>query len=296
MFKRIVNRIAARRVSAYIKREKFDLVHNNSLAANVGMIAARQIGIPYICHIREYMSESEGLEFYDESCQRELAQAATLVIAVSSFVAEKFQDWVPDERLYVKHDGINVSNYLLRHSSLFKSSKVNILIPGRIEPEKRQLDAVKTVKLLRSKAIDAKLIIIGSFDNDVYLREINEYIQTQNLTENVEVKEFHSDMKELYSWADISLMCSSHEPMGRVTVEGMLSGCLVIGADAGATPEIISNGVTGLLYKVGEPQRLAKCIEYAIGCKKKDEGNCSAWSNMGKRKLRPVGICALAYR
>ena len=62
---------------------------------------------------------------------------------------------------------------------------------------------------------------------------------------------FQSDLYELRKHADIALMCSRGEALGRVTVEAMLSENLVIGADSAGTKEIIQNKVTGYLYKTG---------------------------------------------
>ena len=62
--------------------------------------------------------------------------------------------------------------------------------------------------------------------------------------------------------ADIVFMCSTNEAFGRVTVEGMMSGALVVGKDCAATSEIIDNGRTGILYK--DSKELVECIKYAI--------------------------------
>ena len=43
-------------------------------------------------------------------------------------------------------------------------------------------------------------------------------------------------------------MCSVSEAFGRVTVEGMLSGALIIGKNCAATCELLQNNKTGLLY------------------------------------------------
>lgn len=53
------------------------------------------------------------------------------------------------------------------------------------------------------------------------------------------------------------------EGLGRVTIEGQMAGCLVIGAAAGATTEIVSDGETGLLYELGNPEDLADKLIYA---------------------------------
>ena len=78
-----------------------------------------------------------------------------------------------------------------------------------------------------------------------------------NLVFEGEVK----DMSILRKTMHVELMCSIAEPFGRVTVEGMQAGLVMIGCDTGATPEIINNEENGLIYKQGNHISLANCIE-----------------------------------
>jgi glycosyltransferase involved in cell wall biosynthesis len=50
------------------------------------------------------------------------------------------------------------------------------------------------------------------------------------------------------------------EPFGRVLIEAMSLAKPLIGAAAGAVPEIIDHGVTGLLFKPGDPLSLSDSI------------------------------------
>ena len=54
------------------------------------------------------------------------------------------------------------------------------------------------------------------------------------------------------------------EAYGRVTIEGQLSGCLVIGVNSGGTLELIKDGETGYLYEGGSPEALAERIKRAV--------------------------------
>ncbi len=50
------------------------------------------------------------------------------------------------------------------------------------------------------------------------------------------------------------------EPFGQVVVEAMAAGVPVVAADAGGPAEIITDGVDGLLYPMGDARSLAACL------------------------------------
>ena len=51
------------------------------------------------------------------------------------------------------------------------------------------------------------------------------------------------------------------EGLGLVLAEALLAGCAVIGTPAGGIPEVVQNGVTGLIARDGDPTDLADQIE-----------------------------------
>lgn len=63
-------------------------------------------------------------------------------------------------------------------------------------------------------------------------------------------------MKSLRKTVDFEVMCSKFEAFGRVTVEALRSGKLFIGANTGATSEIVEDGITGYVYPVGNYKSL----------------------------------------
>jgi glycosyltransferase involved in cell wall biosynthesis len=49
-----------------------------------------------------------------------------------------------------------------------------------------------------------------------------------------------------------------------VIIEGMKLGKVVVGADRGSVPELIQNGVTGLIYRHSDPDSLADVLARVI--------------------------------
>lgn len=260
----LINIVSVSLVKKIFQEEKIDIVHNNSYLVSVGMQAAKELGIPYVCHLREFVFEDHGRSFFYEERQTDLLKNANAVIAITKAVKEKFQPDTPKE-IVVLFDGIKVENYEIKPRELFSNSDINILMAGRISPGKGQLDSIKAVEYVREKYPNRniKLKIIGGIGDSDYYQKITGYV-SENKLDFVEIHEFVSDLKKIRENTDIGLTCSSFEALGRVTVENMLSSLVTIGADSAGTSELIENGKNGYLYEKGNYRDLADKIIYAI--------------------------------
>ena len=255
-------------IKRFMMEEKIDIVHNNSFLTGIGMQAAYELSIPYICHLREFVEEDHEVVFINNDEQYNLLKNAYAAVAISNAICKKYRQLAADTNIITIYNSVNAERFYINHETILSSNEVNLLLPGRITKTKRQIDAIKAIEILNKKGFtNVRLTIIGKGDQSNYEVTIRKYVE-QNCVSNITFLPF-GDLKELWRKSDIGLMCSSHEAMGRVTIESMLSGCLTIGANAGATPELIEDGVTGYLYNVEDPNSLADTIIKAI-LKKED--------------------------
>lgn len=258
-----VNYFAACWIAGVLKREHFDLVHCNSLLQSVGMEAASLAKIPYVVHVRELGKEGHGITYLNEGRIRELMARANLNLFISEFVASKYSGWCGNAPIAVLYDAVDPLSYVFPHGAILGNKPVKLLLAGRFAPGKGQLEAIKAIEILNKRGVDAQLTLIGGIGYQDYYDECLRYVDKRQMA-NVRFLDFADDLSVLRAESDISLVCSLNEALGRVTVEGMMSGCLVIGADNGGTSELIQSGKTGLLYEPGKPESLSDCIEWAV--------------------------------
>ena len=97
----------------------------------------------------------------------------------------------------------------------------------------------------------------------MYEAQLKQRIKDYKL-ENIELLGFRSDVPAVMEQADVSIITSRCEAFGRVTVESMLTGNLVLGADSAGTKELLQDGKLGILFERGNPESIRNQIIYII--------------------------------
>lgn len=282
VLKKTINFFALPKIKNYFKKEKFDVIHNNSFLVSVGMKAALEAGIPYISHNREMVWEDHRITLTNEEESNTLFSKADARIYISDFVKEKFTK-LSSNKYFVIRDAMDMERYLFKHECYISDpNNVRILLAGRIAEGKGQLEAIKAVERINNSCdgFKVKLVIAGNPTKDLtYYNKITSYVAEKKL-ENIEFHKFR-DLREERKRCDIALVCSSNEALGRVTLESMLSGTITIGANAGATRELIKDGENGFLYQCGNEKDLADKIVRVL--------------NMSNDELTAISATAQAY-
>ena len=264
LLKHIYNFISIKQIEHLIQREKIDILHNNTLWGYVGPAAARKTGVPYVWHMRELLEQQQQLRWnqYGEK----LIKDADALIAISKLVEDNYCGRFPPEKIHLIYDGVDVERMYRKDHPLFQDKKIKVIVTGGVRPAKRQMDVVQAVEILINKGVDLSLSIVGA-DNTDYAARIKEHIKLHALEGNVTFYGETSDVAAYWEKHDISVTSSEFEAFGRVTAEAMLTGCVVVVSNSGANEEIVTDGKTGFVYELGNPESLAKTIERVIADK-----------------------------
>lgn len=252
---------AALELQEIIKQEKIQLIHSNSSANSVGAMAALIAGIPHIWHIREFLEEDFDCEFLDKDLKRELFQCADKLISISDCVKNAYRHkyGIDSEHIY---DGLEVERFIMDESPDRKENC--FLFAGGLSRQKGQLEAIKAVNELVKSGINVQLYIVGE-GNEQYKWILKQYIRIYGLGQYVHIDKFKKDLREYRKMCRYSITASRMEALGRVTIEAMLAGCIVIGGNTGGTAEIIGkDSARGYLYRQGDYRNLAEVMRYAM--------------------------------
>ena len=266
LIKCIVNYIASRRAVSFFKSNEVQLIHINSqFCGLVGAQVAHRMNLPYIYHIREYLSSDFGVRFFNEKKASELIGGANVIVAISKSIEEYEKKKFPNSNVIRVYNGLNFNRVGCPDRECFTEEPIKLVIVGRVTDSKNQKDAINAADILVHKYNrNVKLYIVGYMGTDPYEISLKKYVEEHGLEENVEFVPFTNNPTEITQQCDIGLMCSLREAFGRVTIEYMMANLLVIGSNTGGTPELINDGEDGFLYKLGKPDEIADKVNWAI--------------------------------
>lgn len=164
-------------------------------------------------------------------------------------------------------------------------------VAGGICPQKGVHEAVLAVAQLKEKYPDIKLYIPGAvltkkptfLYDSVFIRHIRKLIAKHGLQENVFFtgKLSPQQMAERMRKANAFLMPSCVETHSSSLREAMLVGVPCVSAAVGTVPELLRYGENGFLYRYGEPEMLAYCVDKLFS----DDGLATRIGAEGKRAV-----------
>lgn len=141
---------------------------------------------------------------------------------------------------------------------IVKSNTLSIGHVGGLTHWRDQATLIRAIDVLRRRGWNAQLQIIG----DGNMRPALESLSVQlGLQQWVVFKGYQADLSSFYADIEVYVNPALAEGFGIAVVEAMLEYKPVVLADAGAHPELITDGITGLLYKASDADHLADCIE-----------------------------------
>ena len=93
------------------------------------------------------------------------------------------------------------------------------------------------------------------------MEELRQLSHSLSLDEVVDFMGFRSDVRQLIQQFDLVVHASTTgEPLGQVILQGMAAGKPVIATNGGGVPEIMIDGVTGILVPMGDVDAMAAAM------------------------------------
>jgi glycosyltransferase involved in cell wall biosynthesis len=268
-----------------IKREGVDLVHLNTLTpfCKYAGIAAALRRLPVVWFVREnpLISRSRRLGFW-------LRRLASRIVFVDDRTRENLMGDSAREKVKVIHNGVNLdsfrpeeSDYLQRRLGIGDYRRLIGYI-GLITNRKGIRHLVESMPLILKEDGRALMVIIGGHMNDEedYYRGIRELVKDLSLEGDIyftgEIEEIGKAINSL----DIVVLPSLEERCSRTLLEAMACGKPSVATGVGGTPELIEDGVNGLLVRPEDPAEIAGAVLRLL----RDDGLFKTMGANGRRR------------
>lgn len=137
-----------------------------------------------------------------------------------------------------------------------------VLYTGRIERRKGTIPLLRSVPEVVRTVPNVRYVIAGGRHASIGERRLNEILDQDSIREAVMLLG-HVLWEELVDWyrrASVFVMPSYCETFGISCLEAMAFGLPVVASDATALPEVVEDGVTGILVPSGDSKALAEAL------------------------------------
>jgi glycosyltransferase involved in cell wall biosynthesis len=165
----------------------------------------------------------------------------------------------PVETLYHGLDPAQVSTWtgpdgLRREMGIPEGAPVVVNV-ANFKPHKGHIELIRAVVEVRRAVPDVRFVLVGVGPLEAGAREEAKRL---GVADTVTFAGFREDVPRIVSSGDVFTLASRHEGLSIALMEAMALGRPVVVTRAGGLPEIVTDGVDGLLVPPGDVQELAR--------------------------------------
>jgi glycosyltransferase involved in cell wall biosynthesis len=241
------NFIAIHRLSLYISKISPDIIHTNVGPSHIGFYIAKRLNIVHVWHLREYQLEDFKIYPFPSfhRFMKKIHSNKNYCIAITRGIYDYFK---------LGNNATIIYNGVLRKTQIqFIEKKMKyFLFAGKLATNKGIQDVINNFIQFCSFNDDYKLYIAGDTNDKTYKNKLYKIIKKSKMENKILFLGMRDDIYDLMAKATALIVPSLYEGFGRITVEAMFNGCLVIGHNTGGTREILESENLGLLYSSDE--------------------------------------------
>ena len=253
------------------RRLGIDHLHATQFADGAGTVAllAAQLARPADPDWSWSLTVHGPAEFYDVTRFRlaEKVRAATFTTAVSEFTRSQLMALVEERywsRIRVVHMGVDLERYRPVERPPRRDGETRVLVVARLVRHKGHAVLLRALARLREEGLVLQLTVAGDGEERRALAAL-----AKDLGIDRQVRFLgavgQDDLPGLYAASDVFCLPTLAEAVGVVNMEAMATGLPVVSSRLMGVPELVEDGVSGVLVEPGEPTQLADALRTLAG-------------------------------
>lgn len=253
------------KLAKLLKQDKIDILHvHNSTAYFYGVLAGKLAGTKRII----YTEHARDVAPNFKSCvmDKVLSLMTDRIVVVAEFLKTNLvqREWFNPEKISIIYNGIDGAPFagefdretIIRELGIASDAKI-IGIVARLDPIKNHRCLISAMQKVKGHFPDAMLLVIG----DGPLRsELEELAAAVELQESIRFLGTRKDIPQLLSVLDIFVLCSLSEGQPLTILEAMAAGKPLVATAVGGIPEVIGEGVDGIVVPSNDADKLADAL------------------------------------
>lgn len=205
--------------------------------------------------------------FHDKKTLTRLGYRNTKLIAVGEMVKKNLVEYygIPNEQVTVIHNAIKPFDGKISPIPLLTEYRENgykiIGNVGRLSEQKGMEYFINAVPGVIEKFPKTKFVIVGDGEDKDKLVNM---VKQMNLDEYITFLGYRSDIQNVMSQMDFIVLSSLWEGLPLTPIEAFSVGKTVVATAVDGTPEIVQNGINGILIKPKDIKEIVNNICYLL--------------------------------
>jgi glycosyltransferase involved in cell wall biosynthesis len=248
----------------YLRRNRIQMVHSYGTYPNIFAVpTAKLAGVPVV--IASIRDRGDILSPWQRWLQKLVCRLADCVLVNASSIRDTLiEQGYRDDNIIVIPNGVLPSKRTSLRDSAELRAELGLPVAAPVVILFSRLNRMKGIEYFLESAVavlkqfpDIKFVIAGDGANRP---ELEAYAAKLGIASNVLFTGFRTDLPDLLREADISVLPSLSEGLSNSLLEAMSAGVPVIATNVGGNPEIVEDGVSGILVPVRDSAALAEAM------------------------------------
>jgi len=254
------------RLSRFLRREKFDIVHTHDLWSNLlGVPAARLAGIPAIVSSRRDLAHFHWYRGKRRVWLRRIQNLSGAVLTNASPIRDALvsEDGFHHEKIRVIHNGVDLEKFHTARNHrdrLFRGAgggKLVVLVGNMHSDVKGHPWLIASAPAVIREFPSTLFALVGDGERRA---DFEQQAAELGVKENFLFMGHRADVADILASCDVAVLPSRAEGLPNAVLEYMSAGLPVIVSQVGGNAELVTDGVTGLLVPPENAASLSEAL------------------------------------
>jgi glycosyltransferase involved in cell wall biosynthesis len=275
-------------VSAQIRNLEIEVVHavlpNSYVVAGIAKLLARRPLIMSRVSLNWYQKRDAILRIFE---RRVLHRMVDVVICNSAAIRQDLiVEGVAASKIHLISNGIDLQEFSgadvdreqARERLGISQGALVLTVVASLQSYKGHADLLQALQLVRDRLPAGWVLLAPGRDVDGNLDLMRRLSEELGLSTCARFLGERDDIADILRAADIHLSASHTEGFPNNILEAMCTGLPVIATAVGGVPEMVADGVTGLLVPPRDPEAMGRALDLLAG----DPARRAAMGNQGR--------------